>query len=954
MYHLTNGTLLLAISTFLLSIYTCSAQEHVINVNATNGTDTDSCLQGRTPCATINMALNGSSFNGIGITTLYISPGNYTLENADFNNINGVVGSSFAIIGSGELETRVECDSGAGLNISSFYEVTIQSISFIGCGFENKLAISFKIYHLHNRSYTETIVHASPAAMTFTSCEIVSVYNVTVLVSNGSGIIMIDSEQASIIGCTVSLGYYLASYSGSLALGGIVHLSSDFNRRTELSIAHSTITDNNYLLGNEDCRIIQATGAIVAAGEMGTINLDINSCLIVNNSRGLFFYHLYCISTYEFSNTIISNNQIASTMTSYNECTRGINVFVVDTEMADTHPLIINLLEQQSTSASIISVSESSSLTTAFSDCSTVFCSFIDPFQFCSDQNKRAEINISNPSIFSFEIMNRFEECRDTELQPECIGYDCSNFYSVCSVKEEDCKTGYDEIDNCFCYDNHFNETNNCGECIEGHSVAINSPYLECVPCNRSLDVLKGWVILIVLEFIPLTVMLALIAILNVNLNQGSLKAYILFCQLFTIPIPSSGYPSWVESYNFTYRLRDFALLPFTIWNLGFVIFPSCNLYSGGNECSDFAICISQNTTPLGAIAFWYVIAFYPFLLLASLYGFVILYNKGYKRVVCTGRPVHRLLARFWRRFDIQPSFCHTIASAYLLCFTQIVAISSKIFRVDNHNFFLYDGSQKYVDVTHVVALLAGLFVLIVFVFLPVAYLCVYPFKWFQKGFNKLKFKKDLLISVTDVFIGPYKNGTNDTWDYRFFAGLVFALQLSQLMFFSLNVRETFQIIHLLLGGLYVILIIILRPYKNLLHSLTEVFLYLSLIGFSSFPIVYKTMNQKRCIGKDTVDTTWVACISILYFILIIVCFYCFVWIIKKVKYAVSHRAPHRTEQPQQPVNDHEVDTAFNKVEEDDGEFADRLMNPQSYDERHVPNMPFDNGEKLTAPYKRI
>ena len=276
MHPPTNGALLLlAISTFLLSIYTCSAQEHVINVNATNGTDTDSCLQGRTPCATINMALNGSSFNGIGITTLYISPGNYTLENADFNNINGVVGSSFAIIGSGELETRVECDSGAGLNISSFYEVTIQSISFIGCGFENKLAISFKIYHLHNRSYTETIVHASPAAMTFTSCEIVSVYNVTVLVSNGSGIIMIDSEQASIIGCTVSLGYYLASYSGSQAVGGIVHLSSDvgFYYITRFFISHSTITDNNYLLGNEDCSNIQATGAIVVVDANHAIDI---------------------------------------------------------------------------------------------------------------------------------------------------------------------------------------------------------------------------------------------------------------------------------------------------------------------------------------------------------------------------------------------------------------------------------------------------------------------------------------------------------------------------------------------------------------------------------------------------------------------------------------------------------------------------------------------------------
>ncbi len=277
MHPPTNGALLLlAISTFLLSIYTCSAQEHVIHVNGINGTDTESCLQGRTPCATINMALNGSSVNGIGITTLYISPGNYTLEYGDFNNINSrVVGSSFAIIGSGELETIVECDSGAGLNISSFYEVTIQSITFIGCGFENQVAISFKVYRIYNHSYVQTIVYASPATLTFTFCEIVSVYNVTILSTNGSGIILKDTEQASIIGCTVSLGYYLASYSGSQAVGGIVHLSSDvgFYYITRFFISHSTITDNNYLLGNEDCSNIQATGAIVVVDANHAIDI---------------------------------------------------------------------------------------------------------------------------------------------------------------------------------------------------------------------------------------------------------------------------------------------------------------------------------------------------------------------------------------------------------------------------------------------------------------------------------------------------------------------------------------------------------------------------------------------------------------------------------------------------------------------------------------------------------
>ena len=100
----------------------------MINIDAINGSDTESCLEGTTPCATINMALNGSTFIGNTTLTLLISPGIYTLEYGDFNNITG--SGSVVINGSGELETIVECAPGAGLYMSSLYEVTIRFITF--------------------------------------------------------------------------------------------------------------------------------------------------------------------------------------------------------------------------------------------------------------------------------------------------------------------------------------------------------------------------------------------------------------------------------------------------------------------------------------------------------------------------------------------------------------------------------------------------------------------------------------------------------------------------------------------------------------------------------------------------------------------------------------------------------------------------------------------------------
>ena len=53
-----------------------------------------------------------------------------------------------------------------------------------------------------------------------------------------------DSRQASIVGCFI-ISNYLESYTGSLAVGGIVHLSSDSNSKTctqyTLSVTHSTL-----------------------------------------------------------------------------------------------------------------------------------------------------------------------------------------------------------------------------------------------------------------------------------------------------------------------------------------------------------------------------------------------------------------------------------------------------------------------------------------------------------------------------------------------------------------------------------------------------------------------------------------------------------------------------------------------------------------------------------------
>ena len=150
-----------------------------------------------------------------------------------------------------------------------------------------------------------------------------------------------------------------------------------------------------------------------------------------------------------------------------------------------------------------------------------------------------------------------------------------------------------------------------CGQCKDGYSVAINSNYLACVQCDKSETVVKGWALLIALEFILITVMVIAIAMLNVNLNQGSLNAYIFFCQIMTVSFPSVGYPAWLQTHEYQQNYTTY-LLPLSIWNLNFINIPSVTetfFYEsvfGVLYYYKFSIHISQSTSPLEAISFWF------------------------------------------------------------------------------------------------------------------------------------------------------------------------------------------------------------------------------------------------------------------------------------------------------------------------------------------------------------
>ena len=481
--------------------------------------------------------------------------------------------------------------------------------------------------------------------------------------------------------------------------------------------------------------------------------------------------------------------------------------------------------------------------------------------------------------------------------------------------------------------------TDNTGEyyygCASEWGIPLIIPYV-CTKCDE-----YGLLVFIVIEILPITIMVLLIIIFNIQLTNGSINGVVFYSQII-ISISFSVYYYYYDFDDYDYDpLLPLFQIPCNIFSLDFTPF----IYN-------YVMCISPNTPPLGVISLWYVIGFYPLLLLLLLYVWITLYDKGYKCVVFITRPFHRCMARFWSMTGIEPSFTHSIASIYILCFTQLAATSFKILSIApknvtlgfNNTKFYYDMNQDYFKGVHGVAGFFAILVLLFLIVLPTLYILLYPFIWFHKLLDCLHLRKQLLISLGDVFTGPYKNGTENTYDYRFMAGLYLLARiiiLSQFIYgqyfiFSIPISQA------CCSFLLAVIVIIFRPFQRNIHNFTEF-----LIMFISMALGC-TNSVSRLNDLDFIAflilSDVLPIINVLVFVIIIPG-YIIYQVYKMIK------SCHRYHKRNNPVANRNQEEDYQPlVGNDDDWIAHRMENPQEYDEQHVPGRMYDVSEEDQQP----
>ena len=373
-----------------------------------------------------------------------------------------------------------------------------------------------------------------------------------------------------------------------------------------------------------------------------------------------------------------------------------------------------------------------------------------------------------------------------------------------------------------------------CGHCQQGLGPNILSYNMQCVKC---FDKRYGWLLYISATLIPTTILCFLVMIFQFHVTSAKLNAFVFLCQFMTCA--STLQNPCIYNTNLTaIHFCALAIISFYgIWNLDFFRYfiPS--------------FCISSDLTTLHTLALEYVVAIYPLVLTVVIYFCIEMYDRGVRVVVCVWRPFHVCFARFRRKWDPKGSVINAFATFLLLSYSKLLTVSYSL--LDASTLYnnrgerigpvalYYDASIEYFSRQHLPFVLLAICVLLVLVVFPLLLLLLYPMRSFQRCLGYCtRIRWQFLHTFADAFQGCYKNGTNGTHDYRYFAGLYLLFRIVLLAAFITQSSHMWLIL-IPFPVVVSLLFAYFRPYKNNFFNIIDC-LGFALLALTIYFIVYE------------------------------------------------------------------------------------------------------------------
>ena len=365
-----------------------------------------------------------------------------------------------------------------------------------------------------------------------------------------------------------------------------------------------------------------------------------------------------------------------------------------------------------------------------------------------------------------------------------------------------------------------------CGRCREGFAPPVYSYSLRCVNCT---DYSLNWLKYLAVAFGPLTVFSVIISVFHISPTSPYLHGFIftanILCSPNMIRLSTRSIEELpIQSVRQSWIAKVFFSL-FGIWNLDFFR----TVYK--------PFCIHPEVSVIQALAMDYLVAAYPLTLVAVTYVLVTLHTRNCWLLTIIWKPFRHIMRPILHNFNIQTSLIDSFATLFLLSSIKFQSVSSdlllptRLYDINgspNSKTYLYlAGDVEYFGSEHLPFAIIALVVLSMFVFLPTLLLLLYPCRCFQLLLNRLHCNFHVLRVFMDVFLGPYKDGTDNSRDLRYFSGAFF---LARVMFVLLfGYLDSFLSVTLmgLIFSTLLLMTAIFQPQKSKFHCNVDcVFLF--------------------------------------------------------------------------------------------------------------------------------
>ena len=358
-----------------------------------------------------------------------------------------------------------------------------------------------------------------------------------------------------------------------------------------------------------------------------------------------------------------------------------------------------------------------------------------------------------------------------------------------------------------------------CGQCKRDYTVSVNTYDLKCVDdkeCN--------WFLTLLAVFGPLTIFYLIVFLFRINAAAPYISLVILLAQVLSAKQVANVFLS--QCLTTSTIANEILISLYSVWNLDVlqVYMPP--------------MCLGKHFGNLEALAFQYLIALYPLILVLVTYALAELHARQWWCVYWLLWPIVKLFKVLHISIDPMRSIMNTFATFVLLSVTKFTLVSVNLLVYKNlfdvngtvvTKVPLYKGDTQYFGPKHLPYAVLAIVVLLFCNVLPLLLLFLSPMRSFQRclrscccSFRCVHFVNTFL----EVFQGHFKDRVSHHRDYRFVAGLQFLLRLFVLVDFCLAQQpELVCLISAIILLLWTIVVLMFRPYKKELHNILEAIL---------------------------------------------------------------------------------------------------------------------------------